>query len=81
MKGLSGEVVRILERPDSVKIHFKCLQKLSLFNSFLFYFISADANLKIIERDLKKRYDEGYRSLALFLVPPSESAQLLQVRI
>lgn len=40
VKGLSGEAVRIMKRPDP----------------------------EIIERDLKKLYDEGYRSLAIVLV-------------
>jgi hypothetical protein len=36
LKGFSGEAVRIMKRPGSVKIHFKRLQELSLIQPFFF---------------------------------------------
>ena len=67
VKGLSGEAVRIMKRPggsNSFQVFKRIIIDSTPFSLFFYFF--ADA--KIIERDLKKLYDEGYRSLAIVLV-------------
>ena len=61
VKGLSGEAVRIIKKPGR-------LPQLSSLHEFFSESLNPSSDPDSIRSDLKKLYEEGYRSLAVVLV-------------
>ena len=54
VQGLSGEAVKILQKPGTSLLHLEPA-------------LAHDVDLEVVRKDLQRLYDDGYRAIAVVL--------------
>lgn len=68
IKGISGELVRVLKKPGKLQNDFLDQTEYTTMMAVLMVLYSNLPDLEQIKKDLQSLYDEGYRSIAVCLM-------------